>query len=283
MFPVLINIGPVKIYSFGLFLVLSYLTFSFVFWRILKNEGVTEEKIFDTTFTGMLISAVTARLTFVIFHWTMFSDYLLKVAALWVVPGLSYYGALFGFIFYIMFFSKKIRVRLNYLLEALAYALPASYIVLSVGSFLDGTVIGKVSGIPVAVQYSQDRLLRHPVQLYEIMVMALFLIILPKLHAYSAKKKYVNGIIGIWYFMYFTLVEFILEFLKESSVYWAGLTVNQWVAVAVFGESIGLLYVKSGGVNMTVRLGRSFAGRVSAVTKNVYDKFTVRFTKRRTD
>lgn len=47
MYPILFQLGPVTIYSYGFFLALAYLAATYILWREGKKQGFQEEKLID--------------------------------------------------------------------------------------------------------------------------------------------------------------------------------------------------------------------------------------------
>ena len=214
--------------SFAVFLLLSWFMFSFLFWRVLRNTGAEEDKIFDLTFYATVIALIVARGAFVATHWELFADTWLKILALWVTPGLSWYGALFGGVATLVSMSRGIKVRLGLVLDALAIALPPALIVGFVGAFLGGTVSGKVA-------------------LYEILGLFGIMLAVGVIGRKATRDKRPYGFVGVWFFIVYSFVMFFLELTVEARVYWLSLNLNQWVLVAMFAESLGALYVRGGG------------------------------------
>jgi len=247
MHPIFIAIGSVHIYSFSVFLVLSWFVCSFVFWKMLRSDGIDEDKIFDLTFYATLNAAILSRLTFVVTHWDLFRDTMLKIAAFWVQPGLSLYGAVLGGLGTLLILSKFQKVRLGYIVDAFAFAFLGAFLVGSIGVLMDGSVAGTITTLPWGIRYVGMEGIRHPVQLYEliagigIMTITLFI----KRKCDQDKRPY--GVTGIWFFFIYCLVMFPLELLKDSHVYLGTLRVNQWILIAFFAESLGALYVRGGG------------------------------------
>lgn len=275
MYPVLLAFGPFTIFSFSVFLILAWLTFSFLFWRALRTSGTEEDRIFDLTFYATIMAFVASRAAFVLTHWELFADTWLKIVALWVQPGLSLYGAFFGGIATLISMSRSTRVRLGLVLDALAQALPVALIIGLIGAFLDGTVAGKVADISWALRVVGHVGRRHPVALYEIAGLCILMIVQLFLVRKATQEKTPYGVVGVWVFMLFSVVMFILEVFKESRVYWT-LTLNQWVLIAIFAESLGALYVRGGGresVRPLVHKVRSMAGRI---TGGIYARFSNR-------
>lgn len=246
MYPILIALGPITIYSFTVFLALAWFTFSFFFWRGLRASGTEEDRIFDLTFYATIAAGITARLGFVFTHWELFSDTWLKILAVWVQPGLSLYGGLLGGIATLASMSRTTKVRLGLVLDALASALPPALFIGSIGAFLDGSVAGKIIQAPWAFRIAGDVGGRHPVALYEIAVLILFMAFIHSMRKRAQHQHKPFGVVGVWFFLLYSLNMFILEFFKDSRVYWS-FTGNQWVLIAIFAESLGALYVRGGG------------------------------------
>ncbi len=262
MFPVLLSVGPLNIFSFSIFLIVAWLTYSFVFWRMLRSQGVDEEKIFDLTFYSTVAGLIFSRIGFVVQNLQLF-DNLLKVAAIWIVPGLSLYGGFFGAVAALVLFCRRHKVRLAYILDALAFALPYALIFGEIGSLLDGTEIGLPTSLPWGISYIGFLEKRHPVQLYEIIALVLIIIVLSLMARRAKKRNWAYGIIGVWFFLFYSAVMFCIESFKVGSVYFVSLSVNQWIIIAVFAESLGALYVRGGGKQRFAAIVRSLQGGLS--------------------
>jgi phosphatidylglycerol---prolipoprotein diacylglyceryl transferase len=277
MLPVLFSVGKIYLYSFSVFIVIAWLFFSFIFWKNLKDNGVDEEKIFDLTFYSTIIAFITSRLTFVVFHYGIFKPDLLKIFTIWLVPGFTLYGALLGSLATVIFLVKKYKIRLGYLMDAFMYAFSGAFIVGSLGSFLDGSVVGKVSNYFLAVSYVGHPLKRYPVQLYEIFAVALILTVIWFVK-HRKKVKWQYGLTGAWFYLLFSITMFVLEFLKDNSIYFGKLTVNQWVLIGIFCESVGVLYVKSGAKAKVVPAIMNFRTKSVSKIKGIYAKISQRNT-----
>lgn len=265
MFPVLVSIGPVHIFSYSVFIVLAWLAFSFIFWRCLRSQGVEEERIFDLSFYTTLVALAVARAVFVLTHLTLFTDNLIKIAAIWVQSGLSYAGALVSGLIILLLLAKRYKVRFGLVLDALAFALPVAWVTGEVGSFLDGTELGRVTSLAWGVRYVGQTSLRHPVQLYTIAAVLIILFLVALIARKAAWEKWPYGLVGVWWFFMSSIALFVLEFVKDTSVYWVGLSANQWLMIAIFAESVGAFYVRGGG-----------RGWLRQVRGGIYAKFSKR-------
>jgi len=228
--------------------VIAWMIFSFLFWRRLRRWGVEDDRIFDLTFYGALSTLVGARLYYVFTHWPLFAGKsLLYVFALWVSPGLTWLGGMIAGTGMLVVLGRIYKIRIGWILDALALSFPIPLIVGELASFIHAYEIGRHSGLPWAIRYIRVDGMRHPVQLYTLIVMACIGGILIRLNILFEKKKIPYGLLGVWFFLLYSVSSFLLEFFKIAPVYLKGLSANQWILIGVFAECIGVLYIRGGG------------------------------------
>ncbi len=246
MLPILLSIGPVHLYSLSFFLVLGWCVFSLVFWKALRKEAVEEERIFDLMFWATLVAFVAARIGFILLHPELFSDSILKMFALWVVPGLAVYPGLIAGVLTAVILGKGKGLRAAQVADALAFALPGSLAIGAIGALLGGSVVGIETKLLWAVGVVGYSGLRHPVGGYEAVVLLLLLLFIGVLEMRSKRKDWPLGLLGIWFFLLYSASHFLLEFLVEHQLYW-GLSANQWMLIIIFSQAVGAFYVGGGG------------------------------------
>jgi len=81
------------------------------------------------------------------------------------IAGMSYHGAVIGFIVATLLFVKIKRVDFFKLLDVVALAVPLAYIFGRIGNFLNQRIVGRVTDMPWGVYI--DGALRHPIGIYE--------------------------------------------------------------------------------------------------------------------
>jgi phosphatidylglycerol---prolipoprotein diacylglyceryl transferase len=276
MHPILFSIGSFQVYFLNVCIVLAWLVFSFLFWKQLRGNGVDEDKIFDLTFYSTLAAFIASRAVFVFLHWELFADTWLKIVALWVQPGFSLYGAFIGALLTLVSMSRASKVRLGHVLDAVALSFPVAIIVGLVGVFLDGSVAGKITDLPWALRVVGHVGKRHPVQIYEIIALFVLVAILWKFQVRSFKEKWPYGLVGVWFFILYSVVMFGLEFFKDSRVYWISLSANQWVLIALFAEALGAFYVRGGGRESLRPMGHKIKSFFTRGLGGIYAKFSKR-------
>jgi len=279
MFPILFSVGSMHLFSFSVFLILAWFIWSFLFWRYLRALAVAEEPIFDAMFVTTIVTLVVSRLSFVFTHMALFKENWLRIIALWVQPGLSLYGGLIGAVIVLIFFAMKYKIRVAHMMDAFVSAFMWAYTVGLIGSFLDGTVIGKPAGVAWAVPYAGHMELRHPVQLYQFACMLLIILIISLIRHAAKKHTWADGTIAMWFFMLFSSSAFGVEFFMEHTVYWGNLSANQWVLVGIFGQSLGAFYVRGGGKERLKIWGSAVIHISKKVVGGIYAKFSKRHTE----
>ncbi len=247
MYPILFSIAGLHIYSFSVFLIFAWCVWSFLFWRHVRDEGVDEDKIFTVMFWATLTAFAAGRMGFVAVHWNLFADNLLKIAALWVQPGLSLYAALLAGLAFFAVSAKKMGIRLGYVIDGLGVSLAWALLVGSIGSLLDGSEVGKMTTVSWGIRYIGHVGSRHPVQLYTVTLLFLIGIAVVRMAKRARTDRWPYGMIGVWFFLLFAPASFGVEFFKENTLYLQRLSANQWILLGLFAEAFGAFYVRGGG------------------------------------
>src|SRR3989344_1827087 len=110
MLPVLLDLKFIKIYTFGVFLVLAFFWSSFLMWRNIRLSSHKEEEIFDGIFIAIGGAVFFGRLLYVILHFDKFGFNLARFILINGYPGASLYGAVIGgiIVFYLYCVMHKI-------------------------------------------------------------------------------------------------------------------------------------------------------------------------------
>lgn len=144
MLPIILKIGPITLYSYGLFLALGVLIASFVTWKEARLRGLSEEKVIDTFLLTTIFSLVTARLGYVLFHWSFFSGDPGKILFIWKYPGLTLEGAVIGGLLLTVFSAAGLGLSVWEILDIFSLSVLAGSIAGFFGCFLDRCLVGPV-------------------------------------------------------------------------------------------------------------------------------------------
>jgi len=265
MLPVLFSIGPFHVYSFSIFLILSWFIWSFTYWKYMQKEGIDEEFTFGLMFWATILAFFVGRTVFVLSHWALFADTPLRIFTIWIQPGMSLVGALVGGIGAILFLSYQKKLPRSTALDGVVRGFALALLVGLIGALLDGSSVGIQTGGPIGVRYVGYAEYRHPIQLY------LWLYVLSSLLFLRLMRKKFHlenpGFFGLWFLFLFTIGSFCIEFVSVRSIYFAHLSLDQWLCITVWAEAVGMLYVRGGGKELVRR---------------IYDTISRRFVRKHT-
>lgn len=244
MHPILLNLGSINIYSFGVFLVLALIMGLFFTWREARNK-LDEELIFDASVTVVFLALVAGRLTYIFSHFTNFNFDLLRWLHIYLYPGFSFWGAVSGGLLGAVLFASRQKVSFWFLADYLALGTSLGQIFGQVGCFLNDCVIGKETNLPWGLSTIGFIGKRHPVALYDLIAALIIFLVLLRLYRWTFSQK--NGKAGALILMYLTLLilsSLLLEFYRESELYFYNLSLNQLIALAFLVPTGIIWYVR---------------------------------------
>lgn len=223
MHPILLQIGPVTVYSFGIFAVLACLLGLFIFWREMRRFVPDTELIIDCALFAIVGALIGGRLLYVILHFGLFWPNVLDIFNLFSQSGFIYYGMLVGGALMGSWYAKKKHISRGLFLGTAALASSLAHAIGMVGAFLAGSAYGAVTSWPWGVSMVGLADKRHPAQLVE----AVYEFILFGILLYVYRKKRQKGSVFVIYILAYALGRIVIEFLRGDSVYWLMLK-SQW-------------------------------------------------------
>ncbi|MBM66062.1 MAG: hypothetical protein CMH55_07505 [Myxococcales bacterium] len=108
MLPVLIQIGSLKLHTYGVMVVLGFLVAVNLAQRHGKKVGYDEDLIGDLAFYMMIAGLIGAHILHIIVYWNTggYADDPLKIIRIWE-GGIVFYGGFLGATAYFFYFTKK--------------------------------------------------------------------------------------------------------------------------------------------------------------------------------
>lgn len=192
MLPVLLKIGPLPVYTFGLLLGIGFLISLFIVYRFAKKEYFDEEKVFDTVFLSILVGFLGARLVYIIEHFDIFGFNFLDWILINARPGLSIWGGV-GVCFSVFLLSvKKGKLPLYKMLDMITIPTVVLLIFAYMGAFFAGSVVGTPTIMPWGVIFFST-IKRHPVSLYQAIFAIFTLVLLIRLKEIFQNRKMPAG------------------------------------------------------------------------------------------
>ncbi|KKP68263.1 MAG: Prolipoprotein diacylglyceryl transferase, partial [Candidatus Roizmanbacteria bacterium GW2011_GWC2_35_12] len=231
MLPVLLDLKFIKIYTFGVFLVLSFFWGSFMLWKNIRLTQHSEDDVFDGLFLSMFSGLFFGRLVYVVVNFKEFGFSFMKFILINGYPGLSVYGAIGGgaLALFLYFLSKKINFRSigDYFVTPLFIAL----IFGKLGSFFSGSEVGAVTKFFLKIKYVGFKEYRHLTSFYEALLLMVGAYISYRLLFEIRKEKLQKGFLMYFFLWYFSLVLFVFDKMKVVTLYFHGYSFNRMVSI----------------------------------------------------
>ena len=239
--PVLLNIGPIKIYYYSLVYIIGFIAI-YLTLRYYSNKKIinlTKNDIENFSIYLILGIVIGARL-FEVIVWNPIY-YLtdpLKIFALWE-GGMSLHGGIIGIALVGYFFCKKKKLNLAKMADLLT--IPAVFVLAlgRIANFINGELYGIITNVRWCVYFPKTQGCRHPVQLYGAFGRVLlggFLLIINK-------KKRKNGFIFWTFLTLMGIGRFFADFLRQD-LRFLGLSMGQYLSLimAIAGAFILIKY-----------------------------------------
>lgn len=272
MIPVLLDLKFIKIYTFGVFLVLAFFWGMFMLWRNIKLTSYKEEDVFDILFSALFGAILFGRLFFVLFNFSKFGFSLLKFILINGYPGMSLYGSLAGgFLFFYLVSSRK-KIPGEILVD---YFIPPLFISLGVGkigSFLSGVDVGTKTKLIIAVRYLGYTGNRHITAIFESLLFFVLAYFSYRIMLSVRKGNLFHGYGFLFFIFSFALTNLLLDKLKENHLYFAGRSVNYSLSVLLFFATGGyfVYYFRKQIIEFFITAKNTFTSYV----KKTYQKST---------
>lgn len=245
MIPVLLDLGFIKIYTFGVFLVLAFLWTAYFVWKNVQLTSFKENQVFDGLFISLGVGLVVARIVYIAFHFNDFGFDPLKYALINGYPGLSLFGGMVGFFgaLYLFCLSQKLRFldMCDYIVAPLFLALAIG----KMGSFFAGVEVGSRTEFFLAIKYTNFDGLRHLTAFYEGLLFFLgsYICYLAMFEIRKSKSTLSKGFNFVFFLWFFSAVQAVVDGIKTNPVMIQGWSV--YFAFALFillTSSVFLLY-----------------------------------------
>jgi phosphatidylglycerol:prolipoprotein diacylglycerol transferase len=247
-----IHLGPLTLQSFGLMMGLGFVVAGLLAARRLKEIGRPPDWAYEMTFAALVGGLVGARLWSVAENWDEAQDDLL--GSLFSGSGLVFYGGLLGGALAVAAWAKWRGTLDAKMFDVVAPGLAAAYALGRVGCQLAGDGdYGKAWDGPWAMAYPDGTVPTteevHPTPVYEALAMGGVAWLL-----WHLRDRFKPGGLFALYLVLAGAERFLVEFLRRNDRVAAGLTVPQFVALAmVLAGAVWLLHLRGSRVPAPAR------------------------------
>lgn len=234
MLPILFTLGPVKIYTLGVFLVLAFFWGCFLLWKLIRLTPFKEEDVFDGLFWSLTGGIFAARLFYVLLNFKQFGLSILKFILINGYPGLSIYGMIIGGLLALFLFCYFKKIKFTELID---YFIPAFFLSLSFGK-LGGFFSGEELVIKFASHFNWTQL----ISAYEALLFLLGSWLAYKIIFQIRKEKLAQGINLVFFLWYFSLVYFGFDKVKGYHLYFLNYSFN-WIVSFIFVLTLSIYFL----------------------------------------
>jgi len=240
MKPVLFQIGPFPVSSFGIFLLVAFVAGILLLRARATRCGWDGGEILDLSLYSIIGGVIGARIGYVLVNLRDFSADWARVLTIWRDAGLTFYGALAGGALIAWLYSRRRGWSFGWLADAATPGLALGYAIAMIGTLLYGLNYGRAANVPWAVVLFGEP--RHPTQLYLLLAaVVIFAIVHPAVDRPHAPGRVFWAFLGLY-----GIARAVVELFMDSPRVVGPLTLAQALSLVVAVVSLGL-WVSLGG------------------------------------
>ncbi len=218
----LINLGPVTIYWYGLFIVTGVLMAITITVKLAVKYDISKDDVVDLAFWTILGGIIGARFYHVLLELPYYLSRPGNILQVWK-GGIAIHGGLFVGLLVTLWFVRKKKIRFVRMASIIAPGLILAQAIGRWGNYFNQELFGLPTdapwGIPVKLLNRPDEFISdkffHPTFLYESLGSLLIFVILISIHVVMVKKKKdFHAMVAMLYLVLYSLLRFFLEFIR---------------------------------------------------------------------
>jgi phosphatidylglycerol:prolipoprotein diacylglycerol transferase len=235
--PIIGTVFGVHLWWYGLSYSLGFLNAHVFFMRRRMDLGLSAREVQELSLLLSIGVLVGGRLLVVYNERAFYRDHLSLVPALWL-GGMATHGLILGGLAGVVTFCLLRRKPMLAMLDALA--IPAALILCAgrIGNFIDGQIVGSVTGVPWAVKFPDAEGFRHPVVLYDGLKN---LLIVPVLMHARRRGVPPGGLAARFLFLY-AFVRIFIDYFREYPLTLLGMPAGQTMNLLMSAAGAALLW-----------------------------------------
>ncbi len=245
MYPILIEFGFFKIFTYGLLVATGFLVAILLASSRAEKEGLDSQKVLDLCFYVMVSALLGARLLYVIVEYRYFLDSPLEIFKFWK-GGLVFYGGLILGVLISLWYLKRNQMPMWKTADLLAPSIALGQLIGRWGCFFAGCCYGKKTDVAWGITFTDPRSLApleislHPTQVYlSLNAVFIFMFLM-----WLSKRKVFDGQILWAYGILYSIGRFLIEYFRGDDRGFPVeqvLSTSQFVGVFVFSFSAFML------------------------------------------
>ncbi len=228
--PVAFHLGAVEVRWYGILLAFGFLLAYYTLQQIFKTEHLSMKLLDKISVWTIVWTVVGLRIGHFLFYEP--EQFILNPIEI-ILPihdghfvgyqGLASHGGVIAILLFIIYYTRKHKINIFWLLDRLAIAIPIAATSVRCGNLMNHEIVGSITDVSWAFDFTLGGpgvagTFRHPAQLYESAVYLLLFVGLVIYYFKFAKGKVAAGrTSGLTLTIIFT-ARFIIEFFKEVQV-----------------------------------------------------------------
>lgn len=232
MIPYLLEIGPIRIPSYGFMLMTAFLVNYYILTKELKRLGKAPEMAGDLVFWAAIGGILGSKVYYMAENYRAFAADPLSM--IFSGSGLVFFGGLAGGMLTVTLYLRKKKESWLEWTDIVAPCLILGYAVGRIGCFLVGDDYGVVSDVPWAMTFPKGAPPTltpvHPTQMYETLIGFGIFATLWRLRT----RPWPHGKLFGLYLMLAGTERFFIEFIRMNTKYLLGLSGAQIISTTIF-------------------------------------------------
>ena len=251
---VALDLGPIQIYWYSIFIFIGMLVACFLIYKEAKKRGIEEDFLVNLTFNTIIIGIIGARLYYVLFNLSYYLDNPVEIFQIWN-GGLAIHGGIIAGLLFIIYYCKKHEVNLWKMLDIIVVGLIIAQAIGRWGNFFNSEAYGPITtaahlkslGIP---QFIIDGMYilgeyRQPTFFYESVWCLFGFLAMLIIRQYKYLKI---GQLTSFYLIWYGIIRFIIEAMRTDSLMLGPLKMAQLVSLIFIVSGI-IIFIKSTKTN----------------------------------
>ncbi|MGD9129017.1 MAG: prolipoprotein diacylglyceryl transferase [Candidatus Woesebacteria bacterium] len=269
MYPVLFSYGPFSLKTMTVFLIFSFLSMGFIFWKRGKEEHYNEMEIFDSFLFSFIFALFVSRIAYILLNFSNFNFDFIKWIDFISHPGSKLSFGLMAMSLALYRFARKKKWDIFEILDFWTQAVSLGLIFVYLGYFFDASFFGNVTSLPIGVMAKGVLEKQHPVQLYLALFYLLLFIYLSWLEFHYrtfewyrfGKKSAQTGFLFCNFIIVNAIVHFGMSFLRLPEIVINDFAVERIIYIVFLILALILLWFRSGRSLLPSRKTRIWAKR----------------------
>lgn len=247
MFPILLRLGPLTVYSYGVMLVLAFLLSTWLAGQFARQlpidrRAISSEQTVDLTCLLLLGGIVGGRLFYILLYWEVYVHYPQEILAIWH-GGLIWYGGFVGGYLAGWLYARAKRLRPMRVADQIVPFGALGHAIGRIGCFLNGCCYGRPTNGWWAVRFPGHAEGVIPTQLLESAGLFLLYLVLRRLQRPEILRR-PGRVFGVYVISYALLRVGVESLRGDQSTWWAGLTLQQLISICLLVVGT-ILYVRA--------------------------------------